>query len=235
MLSNSRFQGLVTACAILIGTVALPGTASAQDEQCKEGSVSASGKGRVGIQRSREEIATDRAIKNWELEVGNRHGPKWRRWSDAKDKNVECEAGKLVGIVQECTVSARPCSVTISGRTGKDGDSDEVVRRKGDRDDRDDRADRRDDSKRGSNYRRKYASSRYEYRGHRTTGRVGSRAYWREMAYQDYLARRRTQSERWAWARENTRQEWLERRRDQFERQIARGYGWYRYRWRDYD
>lgn len=225
MLSNSRFQGLVTVCAVLIGAVTLPGSASAQDEQCKEETVSASGKGRVGIQRSREEIATDRAITNWELEVNNRFGAKWKRWSDAKDKNIECGAGKIVGVVQECTVTARPCSVTISGRTGRDDDSEEVVRRRGDRDDRDDRA---------SNYRRKYGRTRYEYR-YRTTGPVGSRAYWREMAYQDYLARRREQAERWAWARENARQEWLERRRDQFERQIARGYGWYRYRWRDYD
>jgi hypothetical protein len=57
--------------------------------------------------------------------------------------------------------------------------------------------------------------------------------YRRAMAYQNYLAARRTRAEARAWARENARQRWLQRQRDWAERAQRRRYAWHRRDWDD--
>lgn len=57
---------------------------------------------------SRERRARENAIDNWRRRARDTYGWRYRFWSKAQEKNIECGGGASA---KHCTVSAKPCRV----------------------------------------------------------------------------------------------------------------------------
>ena len=262
MISSPQFSRFAAACAALLIAGALAQPARAQDVTCKDDAVSISGRAKFRPFTKTKELegrgsAMADAVANWEREVGTRFGAKWGTWSRATNTTFSCEAtktGKVIGSsFIGCTISGRPCARTspLAGAIVEDDDGKEVRRPRGKRDRVDeeddgnevrrprgkrDRVDDDDDRDRGSRSRTyerwKYRAPKRRiewsrayrremaYQDYLATARrkAESRAYRREMAYQDHLAAARSRAEAAAWRREEARQRYLANQRRWAER-----------------
>lgn len=57
---------------------------------------------------SREQRARDKAIENWRRRARDTYGWRYKFWSKAAEKKIECGGGAKA---KHCTVSAKPCKV----------------------------------------------------------------------------------------------------------------------------
>lgn len=210
MISLPQFSRLAAACAALLIAGALAEPARAQDTVCKDDVVSTSGRAKFRPFTKTKELegrgaAMADAVANWEREVGTKFGAKWGTWTRATNTTFTCAAtktGKVIGSsFIGCTISGRPCARTspLAGAIVEDEDDNEVRRPR----DKRGRVDGDDDRDKGS---RSYERRRYRAPQRKTEW---SRAYRREMAYQDYLAAARRRAELRAYRREMARQDHL--------------------------
>jgi hypothetical protein len=108
---------LIAASAVLImGTAALAQspappapaapTSATKAQNCKD-IVSAKARSAAQLSdASRERRARENAIDNWRRRVRDTYGWRYRFWSRAQEKQINCGGGASA---KHCTVSARPC------------------------------------------------------------------------------------------------------------------------------
>jgi hypothetical protein len=216
MISAARFLGLAAGCATLLGAVTWVEPAAAQ-EACKADVISADGRAKFRPFTKTKELegrgsAMADAILNWQREVNAKFGERWNSWSDAKDTSFDCaptKSGKIIGSsFIGCSIRGRPCVASESRR-----EQDVVVEggRRRDRD-RDNEIDVTSDRRSGFRGRDR---DRDRDRVREKENVFEGRAYRREMAFQEWLARQRRRDEARAWDHENRHQRWVaaERRR----------------------
>jgi hypothetical protein len=100
--------------------------ASAQPGECKADFVAVSGRGKFRPFSKNKELegrgtAMADAVADWEREVGDKFGKRWKLWSEAKDKSFDCAqaGGKVIDGLITCTIQGRPCA--SDAPTGGDG------------------------------------------------------------------------------------------------------------------
>ena len=192
---------MLSTMLLLVGVLVEP--ANAQSELCKADPVTTVGQAKFRPFSKTKELegrgsAMADAVAKWEQRVGAALGERWKNWSNARNTSFECaptKSGKIIGSsFIGCTISGRPCSMEAPTRGGP------VV---------------------GSRGREGMMVQDGRQDAHRHTGRY-SRAYAREMAYQDYLAAKRDRAETRAWKLENARQRYLARQRTRADQYLAR-------------
>lgn len=182
MILAARSLGFAATAAVLLSLSATATPASAQ-AACKDERIRAKSEIRV----RGETFATNEAKERWEKAAEERFGRSYGKWSNAKDANVECESAKSprVGLpAKVCTAYGRPCQRDDKAAVVEEREADKGGKR----------------SESGNRDKERY-SDRLGVREDRHGRRIRT-AYDAEMRYQDYLAKRRRQHEKWAERRE---------------------------------
>jgi len=113
---------LISMGAILLTNI--PGTASAQEERCRNDLIRAAGKATIlGKGRARR-----LAIDNWQREVRQKYGERFMDFSKARQARADCDSasiGTLGRFNQRCNVSGYPCALASAADDDDAGTGDD--------------------------------------------------------------------------------------------------------------
>ena len=182
MILAARSLGFAATAAVLLSLGATATPASAQ-AACKDERIRAKSEIRV----RGETFATNEARERWEKAAEERFGRSYGKWSNAKDANVECEFAsrpEWACLRRSARHTAVRASATTRLRSWRSGKPTRAA----------------SGASPGNRDKKRY-SDQLGVREDRH-GRRPRTAYDAEMRYQDYLAKRRRQHEKWAERRE---------------------------------